>query len=77
MSTIYDQTLYDLSDVGYLNHLIDVLSEHDDNEQNEWRRVLVVGHNPAMESLLNDLLERPSSDSFGSRRFSTRNLFEV
>lgn len=73
--TIYDQALYDLSYVGYLNHLIDVLSEHDDNEQNKWSRVLVVGHNPAMENLLHDLLEHPSTDSFESRHFSPGSLY--
>lgn len=55
----YSDALYSLSDEGYLHHLVAVLrnSSHF-NQSYEPVRVLIVGHNPAMEELLNYLLPR-------------------
>jgi phosphohistidine phosphatase SixA len=55
----YSDALYSLSDEGYLHHLVAVLRDSSQfNKGNEPRRVLIVGHNPAMEDLLNYLSTR-------------------
>ena len=75
-SILYDDALYDLSDDGYLDRLVEVLNngnvhgEFDDAASamiantsisvhgstfKEYSRAMIVGHNPAMENLLNGL----------------------
>jgi phosphohistidine phosphatase len=64
----FDEMWYDLSDEGYLDTLITMLSDDSIN------RVMVVGHNPAMEMLLNDLA--PLSDA-SLRKYSPGQLYQI
>ena len=55
---LYSKSWYDLSNVGYLNHLVNMLSSDDDEQDNIFSNantIMIVGHNPSMEKLLNDL----------------------
>ena len=61
---LYSESWYDLSDEGYFNYLVHVLSEEEDasdgsssnDAPNYVDTVMIVGHNPAIEKLLNKLL---------------------
>ena len=50
----YVDALYTLSDNGYLQHFTTLMS-NDNHINSNQNRVLIVGHNPAMEKMLNEL----------------------
>ena len=59
----YDLELYNLADSGYLQYIVTLLMSDDiggREMQLPPRRVMVVGHNPAMEDLLNNLATNSS-----------------
>ena len=65
---LYSKSWYDLSEEGYFNHLVHVLSEEEDITEGDESdgsslnyipnvdTIMIVGHNPAIEKLLNKLL---------------------
>eukprot|EP00804_Cyclotella_cryptica_P019835 CCRYP_017027-RA/>CCRYP_017027-RA protein AED:0.38 eAED:0.38 QI:0/-1/0/1/-1/1/1/0/321 len=79
----YSDALYSLSDEGYLHHLVAVLRHISHfNEGDEPIRVLIVGHNPAIEDLLNYLsprrisLEGSTLDT-SHRHFAPGQFYEI
>jgi len=76
---LYSKSWYDLSDEGYFNHLVDMLSGEEDiieekatggSTSNATSKhilsnvntIMIVGHNPAIERLLNELILSSTSD---------------
>lgn len=91
---LYSKSWYDLSDEGYLNHLVHIMLSDDEEEDinkeetsdqgntsdhggssiatnntlpnhnifSNVNTIMIVGHNPAIERLLNDLLTSPNDD---------------
>lgn len=59
----YEDALYKLSDKGYLPHLANMISTSHSSEPN---RVMIVGHNPAIEHLLNQVTSSSHQQTFES-----------
>ena len=76
---LYSKSWYDLSDEGYFNHLVDMLSREEDISEEEAlsgsnsnyvpkqilsnvNTIMIVGHNPAIEQLLNELILSSTND---------------
>jgi len=76
---LYSKSWYDLSDEGYFNHLVDILSGDEDISDEEAlsgsssndvpkkilsnvNTIMIVGHNPAIEQLLNELILSSTND---------------
>lgn len=79
----YSDELYTLSDGGYLQYLVAALKHYEQvNSGNEPSSVMVVGHNPAIEDLLNDLSPRRLSSTGATldtwrRDFTAGRLYEI
>lgn len=72
----YSDALYSLSDEGYLHHLVAVLRDNSQfNKGNQPGRVLIVGHNPAIEDLLNYLSNATLDTSH--RHFAPGQFYEI
>jgi phosphohistidine phosphatase SixA len=99
---LYSKSWYDLSDEGYLNHLVHIMlsDEEEDiinkdetdhgssidtnntlpNHKNIFSNVniiMIVGHNPAIERLLNDLLVSPNDTVKQWNEFSPGHFYAL
>ena len=92
---LYSKSWYDLSDEGYFNHLVDILSGDEDISDEEAlsgsssndvpkqilsnvNTIMIVGHNPAIERLLNELiLSSPNDKAKEWQHYSPGHFYAV